>query len=154
MGGARRWESQSEADQPETIILHPTLTKRQLRMDCNKLWMLAAALVAALCVCASGMSIPKDAGHSNSFSDEVLDEPDRATYLDTRTNEISKSRDDFEKAKEIVLYALIELQNENLIEKIVNDDIQKTEKRGRWQGFCFRRVNGGRYLPYICWKGG
>lgn len=26
-------------------------------------------------------------------------------------------------------------------------------KRGRWQGFCFRRTRSGRILPYICWKG-
>jgi hypothetical protein len=25
-------------------------------------------------------------------------------------------------------------------------------KRGRHQGFCFRRTRSGRILPYICWK--
>jgi len=26
------------------------------------------------------------------------------------------------------------------------------EKRGRFQGFCFRRARNGRKLPYICWR--
>jgi hypothetical protein len=30
---------------------------------------------------------------------------------------------------------------------------QLLQKRGRWQGFCFRRTRSGRILPYICWKG-
>jgi len=32
-------------------------------------------------------------------------------------------------------------------------DVDAAEKRGRWQGFCFRRTRSGRILPYICWKG-
>jgi len=32
-------------------------------------------------------------------------------------------------------------------------DLRDEEKRGRWQGFCFRRTRSGRILPYICWKG-
>jgi len=29
---------------------------------------------------------------------------------------------------------------------------QYKEKRGRFQGFCFRRARNGRKLPYICWR--
>ncbi|ESO02208.1 hypothetical protein HELRODRAFT_161449 [Helobdella robusta] len=29
---------------------------------------------------------------------------------------------------------------------------KKVEKRGRWQGFCFRRMRNRRMLPYICWR--
>ena len=36
-------------------------------------------------------------------------------------------------------------------ERAVN--VRDAEKRGRWQGFCFRRTKSGRILPYICWKG-
>jgi len=28
------------------------------------------------------------------------------------------------------------------------------EKRGKQQGFCFRKTRTGRFLPYICWKDG
>lgn len=31
--------------------------------------------------------------------------------------------------------------------------LRAAKKRGRWQGFCFRRTRSGRILPYICWKG-
>lgn len=35
-----------------------------------------------------------------------------------------------------------------------SDDSQQVEqKRGRWQGFCFRKSRSGRIHPYICWKG-
>ena len=28
------------------------------------------------------------------------------------------------------------------------------KRGGRFQGFCFRKTNTGRFLPYVCWKNG
>ena len=40
--------------------------------------------------------------------------------------------------------------------ELSNESVKKLrgslEKRGRWQGFCFRRTRSGRRLPYICWR--
>ena len=39
-------------------------------------------------------------------------------------------------------------------EAISGDAGEVVDKRGREQGFCFRKTRSGRYLPYICWKKG
>ena len=42
-------------------------------------------------------------------------------------------------------------------EGLINAEVigaQQADKRGRHQGFCFRKTKSGRFLPYICWKGG
>lgn len=106
--------------------------------------MLVALLAACLCVVANAMSIPQhdDDNAIELPGEKELDE--RATWLDTRGLE-----DDF---KELVFLALQELSNEHRISQIVEEPTTKS-KRGRWQGFCFRRTRNGRFLPYICWKG-
>ncbi len=48
----------------------------------------------------------------------------------------------------------LQLEREGLLAKGVVLKNSEMEKRGRWQGFCFRRTRSGRFLPYICWKGG
>lgn len=113
----------------------------------NKLLMAVAVVLAALCLGASAMSLPKDAVESNDVQvgpPSSDDQGRRATWLDTRDLE-----DEF---KELVLLAVQELENEGrLAEGVVKSTMK--EKRGRWQGFCFRRTRSGRFLPYICWKG-
>lgn len=101
--------------------------------------------MAALCMVANAMSLPRQEASQEvelrSADKNDLDE--RATWLDTRDLE-----DDF---KELVFLAIQELANEKRITDVITE---KTEqKRGRWQGFCFRRTRNGRFLPYICWKG-
>ena len=107
--------------------------------------MIIAVVLAALCVMAEAMNIPQSVKQNNIDMDapnkEDLDE--RATWLDTRGLE-----EDF---KELVFSAMQELVNEGRIAPVV--ERQTKQKRGRWQGFCFRRTRSGRFLPYICWKG-
>lgn len=109
-------------------------------MDGKNLSMGLLIAAACLCVVANAMSIPAD--DNPLKGDKELDE--RATWLDTRDLE-----DDF---KELVFLAIQELGNEGRITPVVSENSVKS-KRGRWQGFCFRRTRNGRFLPYICWKG-
>lgn len=105
-----------------------------------------AVLLAALCMVANAMSIPAEVKQNDIDLDEgakALGE--RATWLDTRDLE-----QDF---KQLVYIAVQELAAEGKIAPIVDKASQKMAKRGRWQGFCFRRTRTGRFLPYICWKG-
>jgi hypothetical protein len=115
----------------------------------NKFLLVVAVVLAALCLGASAMSLPKDAVESNDVqvsgpAGDLDDQGRRATWLDTRDLE--------DELKELVFLSLQELQNEGRIaDGVVKTNIK--EKRGRWQGFCFRRTRSGRFLPYICWKG-
>jgi len=70
----------------------------------------------------------------------------RATWLETRES----SEDEL---VQVVYEALQQLVKKGL----VNPDailVKSEEKRGRHQGFCFRKTKSGRFLPYICWKDG
>jgi len=89
-------------------------------------------------------SMPTDT-QVNGPESSVNDEERRATWLETRNLE--------ENFKELVYLSMQELVNEGL----VNPDVVLTrtqEKRGRHQGFCFRKTKSGRFVPYICWKDG
>jgi len=73
------------------------------------------------------------------------DEERRATWLETRNME--------QNFKELVYLSMQELASEGL----VNPDVvlsKTVDKRGRHQGFCFRKTKTGRFVPYICWKDG
>lgn len=109
---------------------------------------IVAVVLAALCVVANAMSIPQQV-KQNDIDLEAPNKEDleqRATWLDTRGLE-----EDF---KELVFLAVQELSNEGRIAPVVQAQERQTkQKRGRWQGFCFRRTRSGRFLPYICWKG-
>lgn len=108
------------------------------------------ALFVALCVSTSAMGIPSSEHNEIQMEpgdERGVDAGERATWLDTRDIE--------EEFKELVLLAVQELANEGRIADITSSkDSSMKEKRGRYQGFCFRRTRSGRYLPYICWKGG
>jgi hypothetical protein len=70
----------------------------------------------------------------------------RATWLETRNLE--------ENFKELVYLSIQELISEGrLSPQISAGETATAEKRGRHQGFCFRKTKSGRFLPYICWKG-
>ena len=108
-----------------------------------------AVVLAALCLGASAMSLPSDEVKHNQVVDSGLDEKERATWLDTRN--LGDLEDQF---KDLVFLAVQELQNEGRISQGVVAEVMQKQKRGRFQGFCFRRTRSGRFLPYICWKGG
>jgi len=75
---------------------------------------------------------------------EGRDDERRATWLETRNLESN--------FKQLVYLSLKELANEGRIDpRLLEEKIP--EKRGRHQGFCFRKTKSGRFLPYICWKG-
>merc|ERR1712141_699116 len=105
----------------------------------NALLLAVLAMLAALFVGTS--AIPLGEKEAEAAEEE------RATWLDTRDIE--------EEFKELVYLAVQELVNEGRIADITaQEESSKKDKRGRWQGFCFRRTRSGRVLPYICWKGG
>jgi len=79
-----------------------------------------------------------------SEAEAERDDERRATWLETRNLESN--------FKQLVLLSLHELSNEGLVDPRVLSD-KLPEKRGRHQGFCFRKTKSGRFVPYICWKG-
>jgi len=120
-------------------------------MDSKLLYWCAVAVFAALCLGASALSIPSQGAHDideRSYPDGAeLDQKERATWLETRDIE--------EEFKELVYLSMVQLISEGRFEDITGvEQSNKVDKRGRWQGFCFRRTRSGRFLPYICWKGG
>lgn len=114
-------------------------------MEALKASMMVAVVLAALCVVSNAMSIPQQVKENDIEleSPNVKSDLERATWLDTRGLE-----DDF---KELVYLAIQELASEGRLNSV--DNHVAKQKRGRWQGFCFRRTRSGRFLPYICWKG-
>lgn len=73
------------------------------------------------------------------------DDDRRATWLETRNLENN--------FKQLVYLSMQELVREGRIDSRVLGDKAAPEKRGRHQGFCFKKTKSGRFLPYICWKG-
>jgi hypothetical protein len=71
------------------------------------------------------------------------DEDRRATWLETRNSK--------EHFKELIYLTMQELASEGFLNPDVLQN-KSQEKRGRHQGFCFRKTKSGRFLPYICWK--
>jgi len=102
--------------------------------------------MALLCVIPSSVfGLPADMKASALEASSSNDEERRATWLETRNLE--------ENFKELVYLSMQELASEGL----VNPDVilsKQQEKRGRHQGFCFRKTKTGRFVPYICWKDG
>lgn len=97
------------------------------------------------------MSLPSELQDNNvqmdAADEQEVGESRRATWLETR-----QLKDAF---KDMLLTALNELIEEGEVAPgvVINQDQDTKEKRGRWQGFCFKRTRSGRFLPYICWKG-
>ena len=107
--------------------------------------MLLICLYVILLVSVSpALSLPAE--EPKQSEDEVRNEKERATWLETRNVDVEQN---FEK---MVFVALQELSNEGLIDSRILAD-KPPAKRGRHQGFCFRKTKTGRFLPYICWKG-
>jgi hypothetical protein len=111
-------------------------------------------LSLSLCLMMTGVATALPAGHSSlATADETAaeagmevtreDEP-RATWLETRNLESN--------FKQLVYLSLQELASEGRVDPQVLAE-RLRDKRGRHQGFCFRKAKSGRFLPYICWKG-
>jgi len=99
---------------------------------------------ALTCLLSCGVSsLPNDLKESDLEGVASKDENRRATWLETRDLE-----DNFE---QLTLLSLRELINKGYVKADVLLD-KAEEKRGRHQGFCFKKTKSGKYLPYICWK--
>lgn len=103
----------------------------------------AMLLLCVLSPSSSGLPVDEIAPSTEETTED--DEERRATWLETRNLERN--------FKELVYLSINELASEGLL----NSDVvvkPPQEKRGRHQGFCFRKTKSGRFLPYICWKEG
>jgi hypothetical protein len=92
--------------------------------------------------------LPTDDVSANELEQvqRTRDDERRATWLETRNLE--------ENFKELVYLSIQELASEGLINPdVITNQAPSADKRGRHQGFCFRKTKSGRFLPYICWKG-
>jgi len=107
-------------------------------------------LLSILCVLPVRQSngLPVEKKDEADTSEPVAGEDDgrRATWLETRTLE--------ENFNHRVFLALQQLSAEGLINPDTVKQDKMEDKRGRHQGFCFRKTKSGRFLPYICWKEG
>lgn len=107
------------------------------------------SLMATMCLLLSTVvSAPTDDVSANELEQAQLarDEDRRATWLETRNLE--------ENFKQLVYLSMQELASEGLVNPSVLTSETTEDKRGRHQGFCFRKTRSGRFLPYICWKNG
>jgi hypothetical protein len=106
-------------------------------------------LVVLLCSLAPPhiTGLPTEVKASDLEAEGANEDERRATWLETRNLK--------ENFKELVYLSMQELASEGLIspEAVLSKPLQE-EKRGRHQGFCFRKTKSGRFLPYICWKEG
>lgn len=107
------------------------------------------SLMATLCLLLStAVSAPTDDLTADELEQARMqrDEDRRATWLETRNLE--------ENFKQLVYLSMQELASEGLVNPEVLTGETTPDKRGRHQGFCFRKTRSGRFLPYICWKNG
>ncbi|ESN96909.1 hypothetical protein HELRODRAFT_126833, partial [Helobdella robusta] len=108
---------------------------------------IVSVLVTSLCL---AVPAKKKSSEVNKMSPQTEEET-RATWLETRNLENN--------FKELVYLSIQELIGENRVNPEVLQDAEvgdggaRVEKRGRHQGFCFKKTKSGRFLPYICWKG-
>lgn len=103
-------------------------------------FLLASRSVPVSAASASAMNLPSDV-------DILQDEGDspEANWLETRD-----LTGDF---KNLVYLAIKELAYEGRLNPgAISRKPNEMTKRGRHQGFCFKRTRSGRFLPYICWK--
>lgn len=101
--------------------------------------------VLGFCLLASPTkSLPTEVKADEIESVDQSSQDRRATWLETRNLE--------ENFKELVFLSIQELISEGKLNPEVAVD-KVPAKRGRHQGFCFKKTKSGRFLPYICWKG-
>ncbi|KAK2159246.1 hypothetical protein NP493_1735g00008 [Ridgeia piscesae] len=133
-------------------------------------WIAILAAVVLGVVDCGALSLPQenenDLELGGTAAEPPRDDKERATWLGYKKLRSSETSDDVDRRaswlptrdiqsefKEMVFMSLQELASEGRIDASIVKDTTKP-KRGRFQGFCFRKLRNGRYLPYICWKGG
>jgi hypothetical protein len=111
----------------------------------GRLPLLAFSVVTVVCclVPSSVNGMPTNTNPEQTESSR--DDDRRATWLETRN-----LKNNF---KQLVMLSIQELADDGLIDPRVLSEKVSPDKRGRHQGFCFRKTKSGRFLPYICWKG-
>jgi len=114
-------------------------------MEMVALLKLVCVMLVGICVLPQCLLSLPTKTESNEMDAAATNEEPRATWLETRN-----IQDNF---KELVYLSINELVREGLVNP--NTLLSKPqEKRGRHQGFCFKKTKSGRFLPYICWKEG
>jgi hypothetical protein len=99
------------------------------------------ALACVLTYSVSGLAADMTGNEMDGMASK--DDDRRATWLETRDLE--------ESFEQLTLISLRELINKGYVRPDVLLN-KAEEKRGRHQGFCFKKTKSGKYLPYICWK--
>jgi len=102
---------------------------------------LFVALACLMAFRANGL--PAEMRGEEMENAEAKEKERRATWLETRDLE--------ESFEQLTLLSLRELINKGYVKPDVLLN-KAEEKRGRHQGFCFKKTKSGKYLPYICWK--
>jgi len=105
-------------------------------------------LLLIVCIVGNAMNIPNEPVNSlpEIPEDDASDEERRAMWLETRSLE--------SRFNDLVYMSISSLVKDGRLSNLVlgTDSMTMKDKRGRFQGFCFRRTRSGRFLPYICWK--
>lgn len=109
-----------------------------------------------------------DAAYVDSADADAIGDNDNQMYSQEDATEVgapSLSNERRYEYKKLLMHALAELaeqirsrhsasmKDQPDVYEDLDLDLREAKKRGRWQGFCFRRTRSGRILPYICWKG-
>jgi len=116
-----------------------------------------SVLLLSISVFGNAMNIPNIPNGDVDMSELSPDMPEdiplqkdpRATWLETKSlgNLETETRND------LVYLAITDLIKDGRLSHLILGSVDTMkDKRGRWQGFCFRRTRSGRFLPYICWK--
>jgi len=85
----------------------------------------------------------------NNVDDNQLSELYRSLYSDYR-RDLERPSEELPALSNI--YDVPEQEDALPSSLDLEERLQPGEKRGRFQGFCFRRSKTGRKVPYICWR--
>lgn len=114
-------------------------------METKIIAMFSMTVLLGFCVISPSQAMPSEVKPNEAESVDQSSQDRRATWLETRNLE--------ENFKELVYLSIQELISEGRISPEMAVDKVPASKRGRHQGFCFKKTKSGRFLPYICWKG-
>jgi len=103
---------------------------------------------------ANSTSIPQlESKQTEVETSTVFDDGHREIEGKNNSEESHNNNDD--NFIQRVYEALQDLTRDGLVNPdVIVPQSNPADKRGRHQGFCFRKTKSGRFLPYICWKEG
>jgi len=105
---------------------------------------LIVVLLSVLCLTESIESVQRKL-HAAAEKQDIISSMQGDDYEDESETFLKDKLNKLQLTKELIKNsAMSTLDND--------EDSLDNEKRGRFQGFCFRRSRTGRKLPYICWR--